>query len=94
MDGLVGRDRGSTFWTACSLGCDIERGRGDLTLGRIVRSWASWRGRAVEPVVREALRRLPGADETVPAVAVSRSGTAVDGFRVLSPEDLLAAYRD
>ncbi|MEH1165461.1 DUF234 domain-containing protein [Micromonospora sp. CPCC 205539] len=140
---------------------EIERGRGDLTLARIVTSWASWRGRAIEPVIREALRRLPGeqlpaetaviggywtrtndpeidlvgadrgpvarrisfvgsikwqenrpfdahdlgrlllhrsrlpgADETVPPVVVSRSGAAVEGARVLSPQDLLSAYRD
>ncbi|MEU2987472.1 hypothetical protein ABZ647_24025 [Micromonospora aurantiaca] len=38
---------------------EIERGRGDLTLARIHSSWTSWRGRAVEPVIRESLRRLP-----------------------------------
>ncbi|WDZ87090.1 ATP-binding protein [Micromonospora cathayae] len=38
---------------------EIERGRGDLTLARIRANWLSWRGRAVEPLVREALRRLP-----------------------------------
>lgn len=38
---------------------EIERGRGDLTLARIGSSWTSWRGRAIEPVVREALMRLP-----------------------------------
>ncbi|MEV4808448.1 ATP-binding protein [Micromonospora avicenniae] len=38
---------------------EIERGRGDLTLGRISAAWTTWRGRAIEPVVREALRRLP-----------------------------------
>jgi hypothetical protein len=38
---------------------EIERGRGDLTLQRITRSWTTWRGGAVEPVVREALRRVP-----------------------------------
>ncbi|WP_431942300.1 ATP-binding protein [Micromonospora marina] len=38
---------------------EIERGRGDLTLTRIHSSWTSWRGRAVEPVIRESLRRLP-----------------------------------
>ena len=38
---------------------EIERGRGDLTLARIRASWTSWRGRAIEPVVREALHRLP-----------------------------------
>ncbi|WP_322779693.1 ATP-binding protein [Frankia sp. Cas4] len=36
----------------------VERGRGDIVLGRIERSWTTWRGRAVEPVVREALLRL------------------------------------
>jgi hypothetical protein len=38
---------------------EIERGRGDLVLDRIRAGWTSWRGRAAEPVVREALRRLP-----------------------------------
>jgi AAA+ ATPase superfamily predicted ATPase len=38
---------------------EIERGRGDLVLARIQAQWTSWRGRAIEPVVREALRRLP-----------------------------------
>lgn len=37
---------------------EIERGRGDLTLGRIRENWTSWRGRAIEPLVREALARL------------------------------------
>ena len=37
---------------------EIERGRGDLTLDRIRRGWTSWRGRAVEPLVREALLLL------------------------------------
>ncbi|WP_225849301.1 ATP-binding protein [Streptomyces sp. HPF1205] len=37
---------------------EIERGRGDLTLQRIRANWTSWRGRAVEPLVREALARL------------------------------------
>ncbi|HEY3605950.1 MAG TPA: DUF234 domain-containing protein [Pseudonocardiaceae bacterium] len=38
----------------------VERGRGDLLFERIERSWTSWRGRAVEPVIRECLlRRLP-----------------------------------
>ena len=36
----------------------VERGRGDLLLQRIERSWTSWRGRAIEPVVRESLLRL------------------------------------
>lgn len=37
----------------------VERGRGELLLASAVeRSWTSWRGRAVEPVIREALLRL------------------------------------
>ncbi|MCT9078650.1 ATP-binding protein [Streptomyces fulvoviolaceus] len=36
----------------------IERGRGDLALQRIERSWTTWRGRAIEPIVRESLLRL------------------------------------
>lgn len=37
---------------------ELERGRGDRVLQRIQRSWTSWRGRAVEPLVRESLSRL------------------------------------
>lgn len=36
----------------------VERGRGDLVLKRIERSWTSWRGRAIEPLVRACLLRL------------------------------------
>ncbi|MFD6269235.1 AAA family ATPase [Nocardia asteroides] len=47
----------------------VERGRGDIALARIERSWTSWRGRAVEPLIRAALLRLlpdrswPGTEE-------------------------------
>ena len=37
---------------------EIERLRGDLTLKRIRSGWAAWRGRAVEPLLRESLARL------------------------------------
>ncbi|MGW1667392.1 ATP-binding protein [Streptomyces sp. NPDC002324] len=37
---------------------EIERMRGDLTLTRIKERWTSWRGRAIEPLVRESLARL------------------------------------
>lgn len=37
---------------------EAERGRGDLVLARVERSWTSWRGRAVEPLIRESLARL------------------------------------
>lgn len=42
---------------------EIDRGRGDFALARVTAGFASWRGRAVEPVVRSALERLlPDAD--------------------------------
>lgn len=37
---------------------EIERGRGDRVLSDLRESWTSWRGRAIEPVVREALDRI------------------------------------
>lgn len=40
---------------------EIERARGDMVLSRIDLSWNSWRGRAIEPVIRESLRRLPSS---------------------------------
>jgi uncharacterized protein len=46
----------------------VERGRGDIVQLTIERSWAAWRGRAIEPVVREALLRI-GSDLGYPEVA-------------------------
>jgi uncharacterized protein len=37
---------------------DIARGRSDLAKSRFAASWQSWRGRAIEPVIRTALSRL------------------------------------
>ena len=37
---------------------EIERGRSDRVVARIERDWTTWRGRAIEPVIREALSRL------------------------------------
>ncbi len=37
---------------------DIDRGRGDLALQRAHDDYPTWRGRAIEPVVRDALERL------------------------------------
>lgn len=68
---------------------EIERGRGDLVLRRITASWTSWRGRAIEPVLRESLHRLPDA---LP------DGTAVVGAywtRTNDPEiDIVGADRE
>ncbi|MBI4944102.1 MAG: ATP-binding protein [Actinobacteria bacterium] len=46
---------------------DVDRGRPDLALARVRRGLAAWRGRAVEPFVREALERLL-PDEAWPQV--------------------------
>jgi AAA+ ATPase superfamily predicted ATPase len=69
---------------------EIERGRGDRVLARIRQSWTSWRGRAIEPVIRESLARLP---------AEKRAGTdgVVGGYwtRTNDPEiDLVFADRE
>lgn len=68
----------------------IERGRGDLVLARIRTSWTSWRGRAIEPVLRDALDRLIG-----PTWAEQVGETAVVGgywTRTNNPEiDLVVA---
>jgi uncharacterized protein len=42
---------------------EIERGRPDLAKARAARSWPSWRGRAIEPLIRDALLRLAVTDE-------------------------------
>jgi uncharacterized protein len=49
---------------------EIERGRGDRVVERVRGDWSTWRGRAIEPVVREALTRLSPIDGLGPADAV------------------------
>lgn len=48
---------------------EIERGRGDLVMQRVRASWSAWRGSAIEPVIRETLRRisdrLPGETQAI-----------------------------
>ena len=41
----------------------VERGRGDLALARVDQSWQAWRGKAIEPIVRQSLDRLLPNDE-------------------------------
>jgi AAA+ ATPase superfamily predicted ATPase len=48
---------------------EIERLRGDLTLARAKAGWTSWRGRAVEPLLRESLARLL-PDDVLPSAPV------------------------
>lgn len=67
---------------------EIERGRADRVLARLREAWPAWRGRAVEPLVREALSRL------LPFEGLE--GDAVGGFwtRTNVPEvDLVGADR-
>lgn len=67
---------------------EIERGRSDRVLRRARDGWASWRGRVIEPVVREALLRL------LPCKGLT--GAAVGGYwsRTNIPEvDLIGADR-
>jgi AAA+ ATPase superfamily predicted ATPase len=67
----------------------IERGRGDSVLQSTRSRWTTWRGRAIEPVVRETLWRL--ADDHLP------DGTQVVGSywtRSNDPEiDIVGADR-
>lgn len=48
---------------------EVDRLRSDLTLARIERTWSDWRGRAVEPLAREALACLLPA-RGIPAAPV------------------------
>lgn len=69
---------------------DSERGRPDLALRRIERSWTSWRGRAVEQVVRDSLARMLPNDERPETEAVGGWWN-----RQNNPEiDLLGANRE
>jgi len=55
---------------------EVERGRGDRVLQRIRDEWTRWRGRAIEPVIRESIARMSHEDLQVPADA----SMAVGGF--------------
>lgn len=68
---------------------EIDRGRGDRTLDRARVSFSSWRGRAIEPIVREALQRL------LPINGIDAG--AVGGFwtrRNIPEIDLIGADRE
>jgi hypothetical protein len=41
---------------------DIARGRPDLAISRVRESWTGYRGRAVEPIIRQAVERLAASD--------------------------------
>ena len=48
---------------------EIERGRPDLAKERFASSWSAWRGRAIEPLIRDALFRLAATDERLRGAA-------------------------
>lgn len=54
---------------------EIARGRGDLTAQRILRDWHTYRGRAVEPLIRSSVERLLLA----PGTAKAAGGASVVG---------------
>ncbi|GAB3127302.1 hypothetical protein GCM10027160_51790 [Streptomyces calidiresistens] len=68
---------------------EVERGRGDLTLERIQRNRASWRGRAVEPLIRAALARLLPDEQLPAAPAVGGYWTRTNDIEI----DLVGADR-
>lgn len=69
---------------------EIERMRGDLTLARIREQWTAWRGRAVEPLVRDSLARLL-PDQGLPAApAVGAYWTRSNDVEI----DLVGADRE
>jgi AAA+ ATPase superfamily predicted ATPase len=49
---------------------EIERGRSDRVMARLRRDWTTWRGRAIEPIVRDALARLAPISGLPPADVV------------------------
>ncbi len=68
---------------------EIERRRGDLTLRRVRSGWTSYRGRAVEPLVREALTRLLPDGQLPAAPAVGGYWTRTNQVEI----DLVGADR-
>jgi AAA+ ATPase superfamily predicted ATPase len=47
---------------------NISRGRPDLAVATFDRDWSAWRGRSIEPVIREALLRLAATDDRLAGV--------------------------
>ena len=69
---------------------EIERGRGDRVLARIKQGWLTWRGRAIEPVIREAVLRLSPLGELDDVGAVGGYWTRTNDVEI----DLVGADRE
>lgn len=68
---------------------ELDRGRCDRVLRRIDSGWTSWRGRAIEPVIRESLLRLLPDESGLDAPAVGAYWTRTNDVEV----DLIGADR-
>jgi uncharacterized protein len=80
------------FWLAF-LGphlAELDRMRSDLTLERIHRGWSAWRGRAIEPLVREALARLLPAQDIPSAPVIGGYWTRSNDVEI----DIVGADRE
>ena len=69
---------------------EIDRMRSDLTLQRIRQGWTAWRGRAVEPLVRESLMRLLPSRGVPAAPAVGSYWTRSNDVEI----DIVGADRE
>lgn len=61
---------------------DVARGRGDVVLRRWREGWSSYRGRAMEPLVREGMVRLAGTDSLPAAEHVGGWWTRTGGVEL------------
>lgn len=66
---------------------EIERGRSDRVLDRIRSDWTTWRGRAVEPLIHEALARLLPLDGLPDATVIGSYWTRTNVPKI----DIVAA---
>lgn len=69
---------------------EIERLRGDLTTRRARKGWTSWRGRTIEPLLRESLARLLPDDHLPSAPAIGAYWTRSNSVEI----DIVAADRE
>ncbi|MFB6393601.1 ATP-binding protein [Polymorphospora lycopeni] len=69
---------------------EIERMRGDLTLDRVRAGWTTWRGRAIEPLLRESLARLLPDGSLPSAAAVGAYWTRSNDIEI----DIVGADRE
>ncbi|GAA4728433.1 ATP-binding protein [Isoptericola chiayiensis] len=69
----------------------ISRGRADHAFGRFERDWSSWRGRSIEPVVRESFARLAPDDARLERIESVSAWWTRDGQTEV---DLVGATRE